>query len=488
MKNLKNPYVLILCIVSQILPFALIAQETGLPKFTKDAYTLKTYDGKGHEAELFSFYVKEYPKDVKSKEIQVKFVRLQSQSSSDHSPLIFLAGGPGIPGIGIAQVPVYFSFFEMLQKGRDIILLDQRGTGMSTPNLQLPPAELSNTAFQNEHFFVSELASYVKNKADSLKRADINLSGYNTLSIVNDIEIIRQIIEAEKISLLGWSFGTEAALAYTNQYPQNIDKLVMLGLRGPDDVFKLPSLWDMQIKKISWLAGRDTAISSLMPDMESTLKKVLIKLEKTPIELEIFNKNKNEKQKIIVGKIGLQTILRKDIGNPASIESLPAFIYALDKGDYSELSKKMEAIYNNFSLSIMGLCTDCASGVSPEKLLIIEKETDIAIMSNLNIQWTDAVCGKLGINGLGADYKKRTWCSSPALFITGSLDINTPIFQAEEIRMGFPNSKHVIIENGGHETIPIDEVQKIISDFLNDIQTIPSSISLPGLKFNLPTK
>ncbi len=203
--------------------------------------------------------------------------------------------------------------------------------------------------------------------------------------------------------------------------------------------------------------------------------------------MEIFNKNKNEKQKIIVGKIGLQTILRSDIGNPGAIESLPAFIYALNKGDYSGLAKKMEAIYNNFSLSIMGLCTDCASGVSPERLLIIKKETDTAIMSNVNIQWADAVCGKLGIDRLDANYKKRTSCFSPALFITGSLDINTPIFQAEEIRMGFPNSKHVIVENGGHETIPIEQVQKIIADFLNDIQTIPSSISLPKLKFNLPT-
>lgn len=484
MKKFRPLFVLFLYVASQHLSFILNAQDTGLPKFTKEAYRLRTYDGKEHEAELFTLYVKEYPKDIKSKEIRVKFVRLPSNSPSPQNPLIFLAGGPGIPGIGIAQVPVYFSLFEKLQQDRDIILLDQRGTGMSTPNLQLRPATLSKTAFQNEHSLVSAFTSYVKKSADSLKKAGINLSSYNTISIVNDIEIIRQILKREKISLLGWSFGTEAALAYINLYPQHIDKVVMLGTRGPDNIFKLPSLWDMQIKKISWLAGRDTAINHFMPDMEVTLKKVLFKLEKAPVELEIFNKHKNEKQKIMVGKIGLQTILRNDIGNPAAIESMPAFIYALDKGDYSGLSKKMEAIYNNFSLSIMGLCTDCASGVSPERLLVIKKETDTAMMSNVNTQWSDAVCSKLGIDKLDANYKKRAWCSSPALFITGSLDINTPIFQAEEIRMGFPNSKHVVVENGGHETIPIEQIQKIIVDFMNDIQTISISISLPALKFN----
>lgn len=470
----------------QLFSIILHAQETKLPKFTKEGYRLRTYDGKEHEAEFYTLYVKEYPKDTKSKEIQVKFVRLPSKSSSLQYPIIFLAGGPGIPGIGIAQVPVYFSLFEKLQQDRDVILLDQRGTGLSTPNLQLRPAQFSNAAFKNEKSLVFELASYVKKNADSLRKAGIDLSGYTTLSISEDIELIRQILKAKRISLLGWSFGTEAALAYINHYPQNIDKIVMCGTRGPDNIFKLPSVWDMQLKKLSWLASRDTAVHDLIPDMEATLKKVLFKLEKTPIELEIFNKNKNEKQKIVVGKIGLQTILRNDIGNEAAIEALPAFIYALNREDYSGLSKKMEAIYNNFSLSLMGLCVDCASGVSPQRASVIRTEIDTSVMSNVNLQWSDDVCSRLGIKRLDAEYKKRTWCSSPALFITGTLDINTPVFQAEEIRMGFPNSKHVIVEHGGHETIPIEQVQKIIADFLNDSQTIPFGISLQKLKFNVP--
>ena len=54
----------------------------------------------------------------------------------------------------------------------------------------------------------------------------------------------------------------------------------------------------------------------------------------------------------------------------------------------------------------------------------------------------------------------------PTLFISGSLDSNTPPYQAEEVRWGFPNSVHVIVENAGHEsTLPLPEVQKADGGF-----------------------
>ena len=54
---------------------------------------------------------------------------------------------------------------------------------------------------------------------------------------------------------------------------------------------------------------------------------------------------------------------------------------------------------------------------------------------------------------------------TPALFISGTLDTNTPPFQAEEVRWGFPNSAHLIVENGGHETLPGADVQRVVVDF-----------------------
>jgi pimeloyl-ACP methyl ester carboxylesterase len=55
----------------------------------------------------------------------------------------------------------------------------------------------------------------------------------------------------------------------------------------------------------------------------------------------------------------------------------------------------------------------------------------------------------------------------PTLFISGSLDAKAPAFEAEELRLGFPNSTHVVVQNGFHETLSIPEVQRLIADFFS---------------------
>jgi pimeloyl-ACP methyl ester carboxylesterase len=68
---------------------------------------------------------------------------------------------------------------------------------------------------------------------------------------------------------------------------------------------------------------------------------------------------------------------------------------------------------------------------------------------------------------LPESFRKPIVSRLPALFISGSLDSNTPPYQAEEVRWGFPNSAHVIVENAGHEsTLTLPETRKLMLDFL----------------------
>ena len=71
----------------------------------------------------------------------------------------------------------------------------------------------------------------------------------------------------------------------------------------------------------------------------------------------------------------------------------------------------------------------------------------------------------MGIPESGSTLQPRLWGLLPTLFVSGTLDTNTPPFQAEEVRWGFPNSTHLIVENGGHETLPSSEVHAVIVDF-----------------------
>ena len=113
----------------------------------------------------------------------------------------------------------------------------------------------------------------------------------------------------------------------------------------------------------------------------------------------------------------------------------------------------------------MANATDCSEGWSAERLAQAKREAAGALFSNLNLQWQADICKMVGVGEKGAVTPSRLWSVIPTLFISGTLDANTPPFQAEEVRWGFPNSIHLIVENGGHETLPSTQVQSVILDF-----------------------
>src|SRR5215207_3723300 len=108
--------ILLLALVA-LSPIGAPAQSPG--RLSIEPYTFRTYDGRSVPAELGKLRVSEHRGVAGAKEITVSFVRLRSTSSAPGSPIVWLAGGPGIPGIGMAKVPVYYALFDKLRSVAD---------------------------------------------------------------------------------------------------------------------------------------------------------------------------------------------------------------------------------------------------------------------------------------------------------------------------------------------------------------------------------
>ena len=76
---------------------------------------------------------------------------------------------------------------------------------------------------------------------------------------------------------------------------------------------------------------------------------------------------------------------------------------------------------------------------------------------------------KLSALNLGQEFRTPIWSPVAALFLSGSLDSETPPSNAEEVRWGFPNSTHIIVEYGFHETLPSRQVQDVVIDFFSGL-------------------
>src|ERR1044071_4201558 len=103
---------------------AVNAQQARAGQLVIEPYSFRTYDRQDVPAELGKLWVRENRSGNSNRLIQLAFVRLKSKAASPGSPIIFLAGGPGAPGIGMGRVPVYFRLFDRLREVSDVILLD----------------------------------------------------------------------------------------------------------------------------------------------------------------------------------------------------------------------------------------------------------------------------------------------------------------------------------------------------------------------------
>jgi pimeloyl-ACP methyl ester carboxylesterase len=463
---------------------AAVAQSGRAGQLAVEPYSFRTFDGKEHPAELGRLWVRENRDGNSGRLIQLAFVRLKSTAASPGSPIIFLAGGPGAPGIGMGRVPVYFRLFDRLREVSDVILLDQRGLGMSSPDLQCPATPVPADVFENADKWLRVLTDKSRSCAEYWRARGVEVAAYTNDASADDLDDLRRALGAERVSLIGHSYGTVLAQAAVRRHGKQLDRVVFAATEGRDNLLNLPSVWDALIRTLSYFASADAAVNKFAPDMETLYRRVLDKLERSPLTLTVTDAQTKRQVQIRVGKIGLQWLVRNGMSDARNYAWLPALLHATDQGDYSLLTRYLEPLYQDFQgRSPMANAVDCSVGWSAERLAQARRETPGALFSNVNLQRTAEICKAVGVTGVGAAAQPRLWSTLPALFISGTLDTNTPPFQAEEVRWGFPNSTHLIVENGGHETLPSSEVQTVVVDFFKGQDVRGRAVSFERPRF-----
>lgn len=475
---------LVFCLFYLTSAISVEAQEIPAGKLTLEPYAFKTFDGKEIPAELGKLSVRENRGGKSNRMIELAFVRLKSTAAQPGAPIVWLSGGPGVPGIVMARVPVYFSLFNRLREVSDVILLDQRGVGLSSPNLQCPAVGVPVDAFENAEKW---LRTYTQNSRDCIehwRKQGVDLTGYTNDANADDVDELRQAIGAKEISLVAHSYGNILAQAIIRRHGGNLHRMVLAGVEGPDNLLALPSVWDGLIKKLSYFAAEDAKVNEIVPDMEALYRRVLDKLERSPVTLTVTDFKTKTPVKIRVGKIGLQWIVRLDMNDARTYAALPALFYTIDKGDYSLFTRRIEPLYNSFQgRSPMANAIDCSSGWSAERMTQVRQEAAQSLFSNVNLQWMSDICKAVGVGNVSAELRTRVYSTVPTLFVSGTLDTNTPPFSAEEVRWRFPNSTHLIVENGGHETLPGSQVQTVIVNFFKGQDVKGRTVSFERPRF-----
>ncbi len=445
----------------------------------------KARSGESISAEVGRFTVPENRKTDSEKRIALAFVRFKSTNPNPGSPIVYLAGGPGGSGSGTAEGS-RFPLFMAMREIADVIAFDQRGTGKSDRLPRNPegwsyPLDKPGT----REAMLNTVRESAKRAAQYWKEQGVDLSAYNTAESADDLEALRKVLGAKKISLWSISYGTHLAFAAINRHPNSIDRVILAGTEGPDQTVKPPSQQQALLEEIDALVKADPEAKVAFPDFLGMVKTMMERLDKEPAMIEVAHPQTGETVKLAIGKFDLQRYTAALLRGPSNFKSLPAAYKKMLKGDFSEMTT-FAARLKTGNFGAMSAAMDAASGLSDARRQRIEKERKECLLGDaINFPYY-AVQEGLGVPDLGDDFRKNPQTDIPALFISGTLDGRTPVENATIVRKGFRNSSHLIIKGAGHSDplfLSSPRIAEVMLAFMHGKSVTDETITLEPINF-----
>ena len=472
----------VLCIA-----LAALAQPSHSADLTVEPYQFRTYDGSAHAAELGHLRVPEDRSRPGSHTIEVAFIRLKSSSKEPRSPIVFLPGGPGIPGSVLGRVPVYYELLAKLQAIADVILLDQRGIGMSTPNTACPDGPPPPPdVFASEARYRDALTASARACAEFWRAKGVDPSAYTTAASADDIDDLRRALGAEKLSLLAHSYGTALALETMRRHGAGIDRVVLAGVEGPDRALQLPLVADFALRRLSTMAAAAPALHGAFPDTYGEFGKLVDRLDHEPLTVHFTSARTKQTVALPVGSFLLRMAIRDMLPNGRKAGRIPAIVYSLAHGDDSLLAPLVQGIYDDAlsGMTAMQFAVYCSDGASPWRRRAAEEQAPHSVFGDVSyFQLDSGLCQAAGAASPAPASLLPEWSSVQALLVSGNLDSNTPLYDAEEVLGGLARGEMLRVDNGFHETLPADAVQSVVADFFGGATIGRRSVTLAPLQF-----
>jgi|SRR5215217_532301 len=430
-------------LLALILPLSL-AQAQSLQL---QPYTFQARDGRSVESELGTLTVPLRHARPEGPGLPLRFVRFKSTNPSPGAPIVYLAGGPGGSGIEAARHG-RFPLFLALREVADVIALDQRGTGESNPH---PELSLRWDVPLEQHVDEALLTTTMKKAAAEASRtwtaAGVDLGAYTTEESADDLEVLRKALGAPKLNLWGISYGTHLGLAYLRRHPKSVDHIILAGIEGPDDTWKRPAhaealldRWDAVLR----------AEGERGPGLKARLAKLLKALRREPRTVEFTDPAKGERHTWKVSPFDLQRATFESLRDPATFRRFLALLPALEAGAYEPMAS-LAGMLREGTLAPMSLAMDAASGVSPARHALIEKEASKSLLGGSANPGALRAGDVPGVSDLGESFRGPLKATAPVLLISGTLDGRTSPDNAEALRPGLSQAVHLVLEGAGHD-------------------------------------
>jgi len=430
------------------------------------------------------FPVPENRDDPHGRIIKLKLAVLRT-SAQVPSPdmLVFLAGGPG--QAATAEASTVASVLQPLRGHRDVLLLDQRGTGGSNALTCKDSDEI--TAKDDED---SDDVGKIRNAAAAcLKQISAHADPryYTTTVAAQDLEDVRRALGAPALDLIGVSYGTRMAQQYLMHYPDAV-RSVVLDSSVPNTLALGESFAETLDEALKLQFARCTAepaCKQRFGDPDQTLYQLRDALRANPHTVSFRDPETYRAVKRVLNESSLASVVRMFAYTPPTAALLPMSIDAAAHGDVGPLLGQAKILSGDLS-ELMGsgmqysvICSEDADLLTPRP------QDEQTILGTKMVDSLKAVCSVWPKGMRPANFHQPLKTDKPMLLLAGQYDPVTPPRYADEIAKGLSNARVLVLKGQAHSVMAAGCAPKLIKQFVEKLD--PKALDASCLDLLQPT-
>lgn len=380
----------------------------------------------------------------------------------ESDPLVPLAGGPG--GSAIQFYAGYYPAFEAVRRDRDILLLDQRGTGESA-RMDCPfDDDIVEGQYSDEQTREFTTAC--------LEQLPHDPRFFTTSVAVTDLEAVRQALGYPALNLLGTSYGTRVAQHYARRYPGTTRTIILDGVVPPQIPLGPEIATEAQRALDSILArcAADPDCNERFPEIDLDFESIRARLDEGAVAVMLADPLTGRPETLDFGRDELAAAIRLLAYQPLSIAIMPLLIHEAANENYVPLAAQ-------FKLTVSSLTDALSLGmhnavVCTEDLPYIDRGTidyaalDASYIGALQLQALESICSIWPRGIIDDGFREPLATDLPVLLLSGDADPITPPRYADLAAVELRNARHVINERQGHGQIAAGCMPRLIAEFV----------------------
>jgi pimeloyl-ACP methyl ester carboxylesterase len=378
-------------------------------------------------------------------------------------PLVPIAGGPGQGSVQFYTA--YYWAFEGVRRNRDILLIDQRGTGESATM----DCEFDDDILEGEY----SVAVTVEYTERCLEQLPHDPRFFTTSIAVTDMEAVREALGYPALNLYGVSYGTRVAQHFARRYPDSTRTVVIDGV-VPPQLSLGPEIATESQKAVDNILARcaeDDACNERFDDVAADFERIVAELRAAPVTIDVPNPSTGRPEKLEFGEGELAGAIRLLAYHPNSIALMPLLIHEAGKGNYvplgSQFMMTMIAMADAMSLGMHNsiLCTEDVPFY--DKSSIDYDGLAASYMGTFQLDALEAICSVWPAGPIDDEFKVPLATDLPVLLLSGDADPITPPRYAELAAVDIENATHLIGKHQGHGQISVGCTPQLVADFID---------------------